>query len=629
MGLSNWPQGPSVSNHSRAEAMIIYVREYIEQVNLELSVAKSARKTRNNEEKAVALSDGSGSSSTHRYGDSQVDFSPDYYKHPIAAFVELLETRPQAGGSSAMDLDSPTHSCEPSDQLTSVPEFQPNFKPQFEPHSMEHLIVKQAHNRRQPKRSGSDAGLNSEQGESQETTRHDPLNLLLTGSMGTLIIRNLCAPVLNGKIDSRGRPLIKEESIANDAYVQLRKTPSQFQASQHERYFIVGCPGRCSGGSFYRSKKSLQETIEYHRRKKLDEKEAEKEDKERFALGFIQEWRVYYQALPSTARPLFCPYTGFKDVFVLIQERALPPILWGETKKIPNPAVPAATKIMTQGDANALVEHHYGALISRLFMVINNPSRTQGLFITSHGKHMTTMESLSTNSPDKFSKVALQGYLDKSRYIVNNVLSNNGKQAHVVAFDTKTPYRLKNFNSMRRIEKRFPDKDSVLQLFKKNGSLVNTCGVDPGEANTAAFCHVLTKRPIMTSDLNPGCPKAMAGVEEDDGRECGAAVKESSQVMSLVVHRAALYAPILFLQKVYIIYVLCYMRQCCHIAEKWKPEIAKDPCNPRQHIEGQLWINKDVDMDAKTGLPSVKETESELLPNDYATIEELATALKQ
>ncbi|KAF9342253.1 hypothetical protein BGX26_007957, partial [Mortierella sp. AD094] len=299
----------------------------------------------------------------------------------------------------------------------------------------------------------------------------------------------------------------------------------------------------------------------------LDQEGAKKEDKERFTPGFIREWWVYYQALPSTARPLFCPHTGFKGAFVPLQERALPPILWGETKKNPNPAVPAATKIMTQGDANALVEHHYGALISRLFYGDKQSIKSSRSFQqTSYGKHTTTMESLSTNSPDKFSEVALQGYLEqkfafiehtkecresdkpcvriepslplndnsKSRYVVNNVLSTDGKQVHVVAFDTKTPYRLKSFNPIRRIEKRFPDKDSVLQFFKKNGSLVNTCGVDPGEANTAAFCHVLTKRPIMTSDLNPGCPEAMAGVEKDDGRGC-AAVKESSHVMNLVV----------------------------------------------------------------------------------------------
>ncbi|KAF9081467.1 hypothetical protein BGX27_004916, partial [Mortierella sp. AM989] len=382
--------------------------------------------------------------------------------------------------------------------------------------------------------SDSDAGSNSEQGESQETTRHDPLDLLLTGSTGTLIIRNLCALALNGKIDSRGRPMIKEESIAgrsiaDDAYVQLRKILPSFKPVNTKGISLSIVQEDVAAEIFTALKnhyKKLPSTITGRMLKcgwskeelpavpsseedsfgdtgidtslydaELDQEGAEKEDKERFTPGFIRKWWVYYQVLPSTARPLFCPHTGFKDAFVLMQERALPPILWGETKKNPNPAVPAATKIMTQGDANALVEHHYGALISRLFYGDKQSIKSSRSFNqTSYGKHTTTMESLSTNSPDKFSEVALQGYLEqkfafieytkecresdkpcvriepslplndnsKSRYVVNNVLSTDGKQVHVVAFDTKTPYRLKSFNPIRRIEKQFPDKDSVL-----------------------------------------------------------------------------------------------------------------------------------------------------------------------
>ncbi|KAF9161979.1 hypothetical protein BGX20_001896, partial [Mortierella sp. AD010] len=161
--------------------------------------------------------------------------------------------------------------------------------------------------------------------------------------------------------------------------------------------------------------------------------------------------------------------------------------------------------------------------------------------------------------------------------------------------------------------KRFPDKDSVLRFFKKDGPLVNTRGADPEEANAAAFCHVSTKRSIIAPDLNPGCPETMAGAEENGSGGCGgAAVRELSHVMNLVVRRAALYAS-----------MLSHRREM----EALKSQGIR--VNTGQHTEGQLWTNKDVDMDAETELPSVEEIESELLPKDYTTTEELATALKR
>ncbi|KAG0018262.1 hypothetical protein BGZ80_007385, partial [Entomortierella chlamydospora] len=115
----------------------------------------------------------------------------------------------------------------------------------------------------------------------------------------------------------------------------------------------------------------------------------------------------------------------------------------------------------------------------------------------------------------------------------------------------------------------------------------------------------------MISDLNPGCLEVMVGVEEDGGREFGAAVKKSSHVMNLVVRRAALYAPVL--------------------SHRRKMEALKSQTicvNPRQHIGGRLRDQRRW-YECQGRLPSVKEIEPELLPNDYVTTEELATALKR
>ncbi|KAF8930119.1 hypothetical protein BGZ58_008454 [Dissophora ornata] len=193
-------------------------------------------------------------------------------------------------------------------------------------------------------------------------------------------------------------------------------------------------------------------------------------------------------------------------------------------------------------------------------------------------------------NPDVFSEEALQEYLEqkftylrytkerqerdvpcerpapslphntntRSRFVVDNMISTDGRQLHVLSFDTRKGYRSKrSFQPIHRIEKLLPDEDAVRRLFGK-----------PGDR-------------VPMNDLGPDSLEAMTGVEGDTGGRCGTDVVDSkngssvsSQVMNLVTH-------------------------------------------------------KDVDTDAKTGLPSIKEIESVLPPLNYATVDELETALKR
>ncbi|KAI8598637.1 hypothetical protein EDD21DRAFT_417558 [Dissophora ornata] len=387
-----------------------------------------------------------------------------------------------------------------------------------------------------------------------------------TSSAGTLIIRNLFALALNGRSDARGRQPTKGESLAGrsiteSAFARLEMILPSFKPVNTKGISLSVVQEDVAVEIFTALKKPLPATANNNNWKEedssgdngidtgldnaeLDQEETEKEeDNKRFTPGFIREWWVYHQALPSTARPLFFPHARFKDAFARMQERAFPPIL-----------------IKSSGSFSQ----------------------------TSYGKHTTTMESLSTSNPDVFSEEALQEYLEqkftylrytkerqerdvpcerpapslphntntRSRFVVDNMISTDGRQLHVLSFDTRKGYRSKrSFQPIHRIEKLLPDEDAVRRLFGK-----------PGDREP---------------DLGPDSLEAMTGVEGDTGGRCGTDVVDSkngssvsSQVMNLVTH-------------------------------------------------------KDVDTDAKTGLPSIKEIESVLPPLNYATVDELETALKR
>ncbi|KAI8606030.1 hypothetical protein EDD21DRAFT_349500 [Dissophora ornata] len=83
----------------------------------------------------------------------------------------------------------------------------------------------------------------------------------------------------------------------------------------------------------------------------------------------------------------------------MLEERALPQILWGTSQKFPNPAYPSALKVMTADKARSLVKEEYGRLIKILFYGDRHKIRESGIvWQTTYGKRTATMDLSNANN---------------------------------------------------------------------------------------------------------------------------------------------------------------------------------------------------------------------------------------
>ncbi|KAG0356715.1 hypothetical protein BGX24_006355, partial [Mortierella sp. AD032] len=379
-----------------------------------------------------------------------------------------------------------------------------------------------------------------------------------------------------------------------------------------------------------------------------DDDEDDNDTKMQFADGYIRHWWAEAGRLPSPMRPLFCLRHKFNDPFITFEERALPQILWSTTKKRPNPAADAASKIMSAKDASTLVETVHGELTRILFYGEKEEiKQSTSVWQTSYGRRSTTMSSLATIHPTIFDPTALHTYIDAKfkhidraidckgrrvpcdstppplptinlpqdpsqrppRFALNNILTTNGKELHVDCFDTMRPYRSKSsFVPINRIENKFPTLQSILDEFGVSSiEEINVWGVDPGEVNTAAFCRVL-RTDLTLIDTN-------MATDDDAGPEhpCSDRVSTNSilppglEAKNLVVSRKSLFQPTF-----------------AHRQKLEDLSTTRITVSPDQTIEGKLWAEqRGGQADGRTSIPSISEILDVLPSRQYQQVADL------
>lgn len=175
------------------------------------------------------------------------------------------------------------------------------------------------------------------------------------------------------------------------------------------------------------------------------------------------------------------------------------------SKKKPNPSAAAAAKLMTTKEASTLVESTHGELIRMLFYGEPEEVRkSHSIWQMSYGRCSTTMNVLANKYPAIFDPPVLHTYLDNKFcfinyarecqergiacdkspppllttllpqdltlcpqwFVLNSVISTNGKELHVTCFDTTKSYQSKStFVPIYWIENRFPTLQSILDEF--------------------------------------------------------------------------------------------------------------------------------------------------------------------
>jgi len=403
---------------------------------------------------------------------------------------------------------------------------------------------------------------------------------------------------------------------------------------------------------------AMEERVDPGEEKGYDEEddqdeESEDDDKEddskmQFADQHIRRWWGEARRLPPSMRPVFCLRHQFTDPFITFEERALPQILWSGKGK-PNPASGAAAKIMTAKEASTLVESKHGELIRILFYgEPNEIKRSRSVWQTSYGRRSTTMDTLANNYPTTFAPTVLHSYLDNKfsflsyakdcqekgvtcnrsppplptshiphnttqrpqRFALSNILATNGKELHVTSYDTTKPHRSRTaFVPIYRIENRFPTLESILEEFGVSSvEDIDVWGVDPGEANTAAFCEVL--RACLDTYTAIGDNSGGQGLSHPP-TSSNRVLTPAIEVKNLVVNRQALYQPV--------------------FAHRYKMEELKSTrvhVDQGQQIEGKLWAGHDnIQSDNSTSLPSISDIQNILPSHQHEQVKDLETSI--
>ena len=268
-----------------------------------------------------------------------------------------------------------------------------------------------------------------------------------------------------------------------------------------------------------------------------DDLDEEASFKYKFAAGHIITWWKHFKSLPSEVRPVFIPTTGFCDTFTLFSEHGLIPILWGAERSMSSHPTGSflGRKVCTRKEANALEKSDYGELLHRLFVgnrdtIKRDPRKHQ----TSYGRQATTMRNLTSEAPSVYGGAALKAYRRslsafytarnnalargdvctisppalpqgnrKGRYALSNYLRTNGLQVQLLAFDITKPRRSQKASvGIQGLERRFPDRRSIINTFGFNYHDCAVIGVDPGEVVAASFCGLDPRKPKQVINLH-------------------------------------------------------------------------------------------------------------------------------
>jgi hypothetical protein len=176
----------------------------------------------------------------------------------------------------------------------------------------------------------------------------------------------------------------------------------------------------------------------------------------------------------------------------------------------------------------------------------------------------------------------------RRRYALSNYLRTEGLQVQMLAFDvTKPRLSSKAHVNIQDIERRFPDRESIVKTFGSKYADCAVIGVDPGEVIAASFCGLDPQRPC--------------------------------QAINLHIKRAALYSP-----------TLAYRRAVEQLRRQ------RPTADPRGNINPSVWATKQPDLTfVEAGkplaveLPSIQELESSIPTSSFQSMESHHAALKQ
>lgn len=253
----------------------------------------------------------------------------------------------------------------------------------------------------------------------------------------------------------------------------------------------------------------------------------------KFKPGHVREWWGHFVELPVEFRPVFCPTTGFGDVFHKFEEKALKHLLWGKGANNPTKSF-LEKKICTAQEADQLVKNNYGELLRRLF--IGNPDSIRKdckKRQTTYGKRTTTISELTKKAPDTFGVAPMRRYLSEKfeylrqrnnsvgtssgqltppqlptapvpqRYAISNYLQTDGLRADLFAFDITKPWvSPKSKSRIPEITARFPDYPSIKASLGDDPNKVTVVGIDPGEIISGSFCGLHPEAPNILTNLH-------------------------------------------------------------------------------------------------------------------------------
>ncbi|KAK3822835.1 MAG: hypothetical protein J3Q66DRAFT_385364 [Benniella sp.] len=475
----------------------------------------------------------------------------------------------------------------------------------------------------------------------QDSFKFDPLDLILEPTDGTTVVRNLLSIVLKGDVKG-GKPttspgVIAARETAKEIYKEFCKVLEDFEPVNPQA-IPLGSPLMELAVNVYsaiRAHFCRLPGLILNKMKKIgispdpkiqtpgaedDDLDEEASFRYKFTAGHIIIWWKHFKSLPPEVRPVFIPTTGFCDTFTLFSELCLIPILWGDQRSMSSYPTGSSLgmKVCTRAEADALEKSDYGELLHRLFVsnretIKRDPRKHQ----TSYGRQTTTMKHITREAPSIYGGAALKAYRRnlsafytarnnalacgnvcaisppalpqgnvQGRYALSNFLRTNGLQVQLLAFDITKPRRSQKASiGIQGLERRFPDRQSIINTFGFNYHDCAVIEVDPGEVVAASFCG-----------LDPRKPK---------------------QVINLHVKRAALYSPTLA------------HRRAMERLKRQRPSV-----NAQGSITPAVWTTAQVDaisakLPRSVELPSIQELESSLPSSTFDTIETYRLGLKQ
>jgi hypothetical protein len=197
----------------------------------------------------------------------------------------------------------------------------------------------------------------------------------------------------------------------------------------------------------------------------------------------------------------------------------------------------------------------------------------------------------------------------KDQYALNNILSTNGLQLHVLCYDLQKPYRSRtSIVPIYRIERRFPTLQSVLDAVEE----IDVWGIDPGEVNPAAFCRIERQKNRSSRGSTEGQDGAQDGAQESTNMN-DVVVSPGITAHNLVISRTAIYSPVL-----------------SHRGKMDEMKACRPILAPGEKTTAKLWARADCDQDKNgVSLPSIKNIENLLLPKHHDSSDDLESTVRR